>query len=104
MNESNMKEEQFNKTINTQENSERDSVESTAEFGTWLPFDTAPRSRSCDRDAVLLRGPGGMVTAYWSGYDWIPDGVECDYDMAECSLDIGKPTHWMPLPSPPTQP
>ena len=70
-------------------------------FGTWLPFDTVPRSTSYDRESVMLRGPNGIAVSYWDGYDWVPDGVECTYDMAECRLDIGKPTHWMPLPSQP---
>ena len=77
----------------------KNTTNSTALFGTWLPFDTVPRSTACDRDAVLLCGPNGIVTAYWDSYEWVPDAVECTYDMAECRLDIGKPTHWMPLPS-----
>lgn len=59
----------------------------------WEPIDTAPK----DNQLVLLYEEGRIYTGrrrvphdYW---DW--NGEE--------DGGFGKPTHWMPLPSPPTQ-
>ena len=62
----------------------------------WQPIETAP-TYGCD---VLLLGQDGMAVACWDDYDkgWISDlrgkgnGQEVYY-----------PTHWMPLPNPPTE-
>jgi len=61
----------------------------------WIPLEGVDFS---DRRSVLLKGPAGVVVAYQNGYEWIPDRVECTYDMASCVINIGEPTHYMELP------
>lgn len=53
-------------------------------------------------EAVLLHGRSCNCVAYLDTYgEWVPEGVESSYDMARVVLQIGHPTHWMPLPQPP---
>ena len=55
----------------------------------WQPIETAPRD--CD---ILTTWRGGTITvARWSGYfnAWMAN-----------RKDAFKPTHWMPLPDPPS--
>lgn len=69
----------------------------------WQPIETAPK----DGTVVLLFVPESTDTdgvrvgffSYWAAYgDWYGD------ESASHSLSnlYGKPTHWMPLPAPPT--
>ena len=59
----------------------------------WQPIETAPHHES-----ILIAGPYGMAVVYKDSYgEWCPDGVGVNYDMASTILEIGKPTHWMPL-------
>lgn len=61
----------------------------------WQPIETAPRD-----ETVLVAGGDATypVTACWGGEFgecWWVDGQE------DVHVEIGWPTHWMPLPSPP---
>ncbi len=61
----------------------------------WQPIETAPREQT-----VLVTGGDAIypVTACWSGLSdecWWVDGQE------DIHVEIGWPTHWMPLPAGP---
>lgn len=73
----------------------------------WQPIETAPK----DETVVLLFIPdfgGGddnpcMITGFHDGYDG-PHRIGAGWtsnDMARVATG-GSPTHWMPLPQPPT--
>lgn len=63
----------------------------------WMPIESAP-----DYTTILVLGTCGIVVAYKESCgDWKADGVDTTYDMAYTVLQIGKLTHWMPLPQPP---
>lgn len=65
----------------------------------WQPIETAPSYTT-----ILVLGTSGMVVAYKDSYgDWKADGVDVTYDMAYTVLQIGKLTHWAPLPAAPNQ-
>lgn len=65
----------------------------------WQPIETAPSYTT-----ILVLGTSGMVVAYKDSYgDWKADGVDVTYDMAYTVLQIGKLTHWAPLPAAPKQ-
>ena len=65
----------------------------------WQPIETAPSYTT-----ILVLGTSGMVVAYKDSYgDWKADGVDFTYDMAYTVLQIGKLTHWAPLPAAPKQ-
>jgi hypothetical protein len=58
----------------------------------WRPISTAPR----DGTEVLADTSGlGRVVVYW-------DDEESQWGTGLGYLDRGAPTHWMPLPPPPT--
>ena len=58
----------------------------------WRPIETAPR----DGTEVLANTSGlGRVVVYW-------DDEESQWGTGLGYLDRGAPTHWMPLPPPPT--
>ena len=63
----------------------------------WQPIGTAPK-KDYGVD-VLLRAPDGMVVAWFDTdeQEWISD-----YRGKGNSQYIHAPTHWMPLPKPPT--
>jgi hypothetical protein len=69
----------------------------------WQPIETAPR----DGTRILVYDPsesegGPVLAAYWSDSVWWQDAWmvwDCRSDGWQVS-----PTHWMPLPSPPTGP
>jgi len=57
----------------------------------WQPIETAPEG-----DYILMWVPGPSGTEIRAGYYW---------GWWECALTVKevKPTHWMPLPEPPTE-
>lgn len=57
----------------------------------WRPIKTAPEG-----DYILMWVPGLSGTEIRAGYYW--GWWECALTMKEV-----KPTHWMPLPEPPTE-
>ena len=64
----------------------------TAQAEGWRPISTAPR----DGTEVLADTSGlGRVVVYW-------DDEESQWGTGLGYLDRGAPTHWMPLPPPPT--
>jgi hypothetical protein len=71
----------------------RDGVASiSANAEGWRPISTAPR----DGTEVLADTSGlGRVVVYW-------DDEESQWGTGLGYLDRGAPTHWMPLPPPPT--
>lgn len=61
----------------------------------WSPMDTAPK----DGTEVIVYDAGAVFVAHWRDSDeWNVDGW---YDHGGCFLSPS-PTHWMPLPDPPT--
>jgi hypothetical protein len=67
----------------------------------WLPIESAPR----DGTPILLwlpdvdRGlPGVECAQWWADCWWTNGGPNAGQDMGEWS----SATHWMPLPTPPT--
>jgi len=70
---------------------ERDALR---EAQTWQPIETAPKGAT---DCILTYSPVGMDIAWWSEgeNDWLT--VETGTYLA------GDPTHWQPLPIPPTK-
>ena len=64
----------------------------TAQAEGWRPISTAPR----DGTEVLADTSGlGLVVVYW-------DDDESQWGTGLGYLERGAPTHWMPLPPPPT--
>ena len=62
----------------------------------WQPIETAPR----DGTVILAAHSGAVFDAWWDGVSAWVDGTTSDItdDFVEFY-----PTHWMPLPEPPTQ-
>lgn len=72
----------------------------------WQPIETAPK----DED-IMLGGPESVDVGNWQ--DEVPDATESGV-IVDPGMDAGwygcrgmwpggeQPTHWMPLPSPPT--
>ena len=66
----------------------------------WQPIETAPKDGTW---VVLFTAEGGVQCGYWgatyfgSDHSWIQYGHRSDYEEVE-----GIPTHWMPLPPPPS--
>lgn len=62
----------------------------------WQPIDTAPRNRVrvllCSSDEVV-------VVAFHNGKEWIVGWDNSPFEGEAGGYDA---THWMPLPSPPT--
>ena len=78
----------------------------------WQPIETAPKGTSGDTVRVLLCSAGDELsrhTGYWdayyakggAGYEG-GDGWVIDAAGEEYRLYHDGPTHWMPLPSPPS--
>lgn len=74
----------------------------------WQPIETAPK----DGSSILVFCKYGVRIAYWNigPCIWERKSVPCwtvfepdDYFYAEHLLEEAEPTHWMPLPLPPTQ-
>jgi hypothetical protein len=55
----------------------------------WQPIETAPK----DGTYVLLATPRGRIA----------DGNFCNYGVWSWPYVMVEPTHWMPLPPPPTE-
>lgn len=72
---------------------------------TWQPISTAPKSPDFENEIrILLWGPtfhDVTVIGWWRGTAsdgfWFTAEDEGGIGWGEC-----KPTHWMPLPAPPT--
>jgi hypothetical protein len=58
----------------------------------WQPIKTAPRDGTKILSFVWTIYQGGVVVAHWDDNDGF---IDCDSDFWE-------PTHWLPLPEPPT--
>ena len=61
----------------------------------WQPIETAPKD---DYQEILVFHNGGITIARWyeENQEWV-------YQHELLSLDsVASPTHWMPLPEPPT--
>ncbi len=67
----------------------------------WQPIETAPK----DGTSVLLCDEYGMQVCVWSetsvhGFmDWVYGACDGEYNFRHA---FDSPTHWMPLPDPPT--
>src|SRR5689334_23209351 len=71
-------------------------------IGEWQPIKTAPRDI-----AILGYADGDMATVKWAEGDqyYKPKGYwQLTVVGAEPEDDEWKPTHWMPLPKPPSEP
>ena len=64
----------------------------------WRPIETAPR----DGTPIWLYTGAGQCEGYWNYGEWVQDAVSCTYDGAGGPAFQCNPTHWMPLPLPPT--
>lgn len=64
----------------------------------WQPIETAPK----DGSAILIGGIGGVDRARW-GWEapWI-DGWWTDGHRSDAEGPDFTPTHWQPLPAPPS--
>lgn len=84
----------------------------TQENREWKPFSSAP----LDGTHILLGGPYRMVVAWWGDIEpvdhwsdephkprmcWMTDW-DCKHGPAFLRLEYLNPTHWMPLPPPPS--
>ena len=84
----------------------------------WMPIESAPKDAavlvtfaSGDIPEGQVTMPGVMV-AHWdayyapggNGYDGTADGWTEAHSGEGCHLHYGHPTHWMPLPAPPSEP
>lgn len=62
----------------------------------WMPIETAPK----DGTRILISSPtDGVLSSHfdggnWQGRPWRP--------VRSAEYEASKPTHWMPLPAPPT--
>lgn len=67
----------------------------------WQPIETAPK----DGTRILATGDGTTVVTLWGKanhvplYSWLL--LDVPYDPED--YDFWKPTHWQPLPPPPTE-
>jgi len=76
----------------------------------WKPIESAPKDNDCAR-ILLLFASGEVSVAYWDPY-WAEGGrgyqgglawIEpCSGERLDQHYDV--PTHWMPLPAPPSEP
>ena len=62
----------------------------------WRPISTAPTNVS-----VLIDADEGVIEAFLENGEWKP--IVLDYHGCGCCGGLNpKPTHWMPLPEPPS--
>jgi len=70
----------------------------------WLPIESAPRDGTYVD--LWMCGPnnskGARVTDCWFGGGWLKDYGRDGEDTPEIMVG-DKPTHWMPLPEPPSE-
>ncbi|WP_039967897.1 DUF551 domain-containing protein [Pseudomonas chlororaphis] len=53
---------------------------------------------------LLLLGDHSMAVGYLDAWrEWSPSGVYATYDGCGTVAFDSKPTHWQPLPAPPTE-
>lgn len=71
----------------------------------WQPIETAPKDGTsvllgCDYDRL---GKARVTLAWWDG-KWLESQYwnECEEEWEDCTVQF-RPTHWMPLPEPPTK-
>lgn len=65
----------------------------------WQPIESAPKSG----ETLLLWESGDPECGHWSTSVWVTKGgAWISYESRSDTLEI-EPTHWMPLPKPPTQ-
>ena len=69
-------------------------------MNTWQPIETAPN----DGTDILIGGDysyaGGVLQAYWGHTHRKGDE---SWGWVDMEGDTYNPTHWMPLPAPPTE-
>ena len=69
----------------------------------WQPIETAPK----DRPILLFcrYEPVGIGIWWCNTWHWWADGAALEYmsDFGSEYKQFGPPSHWMPLPEPPTQ-
>ena len=71
----------------------------------WQPIETAPR----DGTLILVTGVNGLNTVlaayYWEGDDYSPNPYKGWSGIVNSFGEqrIAEPTHWMPLPEPPSE-
>lgn len=66
----------------------------------WQDIITAPK----DGTYVLLFTPSGIVECSYDDFDgWVQSSCRTSYDGHGEVFLIDKPTHWMPLPTPPKE-
>ena len=72
----------------------------------WQPIETAPKDGTLL--LLIMVGFEPAVGAYYShGWDYQTEDCFAEYDHWLAYLEnrgVWKPTHWMPLPTPPTNP
>lgn len=70
---------------------------------TWQPIETAPR----DGYPIIFANWDAMCLLSGAPHVWTARFVEAAGEWFECSFAAenqnGEPTHWMPLPPPPSQ-
>lgn len=71
-----------------------DRTQAPGECGEWRPIETAPK----DGETPLLLWEAGSAFVGYRGADF-PDDAACDAMGTACY-----PTHWRPLPTPPSVP
>ena len=68
-------------------------------FSEWQPIETAPK----DGTHILVCGPHNNGSQYMDVCGW-PKNWTSKWPVAYMAYAAGEPTHWMPLPTPPTNP
>ena len=65
----------------------------------WQPIESAPR----DGRFILVHGPEGVDKARFRGWTFEPGWErECTAEYDNEMAAVTEPSHWMPLPTPPT--
>lgn len=65
----------------------------------WQPIETAPK----DCQILLHKAGGDMHVGVWVQDPWTGDEAFAIADLGEQGRAIVKPTHWQPLPPPPSE-
>jgi hypothetical protein len=65
----------------------------------WQPIETAPK---IDEKQIIIYNGDAVQSGYWhEDYGWV-SSIETSSGFNYANI-IDNPTHWMPLPAPPTQ-